>query len=110
MQSSEVAIVGIGKHTKNRKIELKPGTEVALGKNRCLIDPLQHALLKYLSDQGWTITDNKTTDGVYVNQHKIKPETDCRLKNNDKFSLGPYTKGFEWRIQRILFRTPSIGL
>ena len=107
-QSSEVCIVGIGKHTKKRKIELKLGKELSLGKNRCLIDSQEHASLKYLSGQGWVISDNKTTDGVYVNQQKLKPETNHRLKNNDKFSLGPNTNGYEWRIQRILFRTPSI--
>jgi len=105
-QSSDVVIVGIGKHTKKRKLKL--GKELSLGKNRCLIDSQQHASLKYLSGQGWVISDNNTTDGVYVNQQRLKPETNHRLKNNDKFSLGPNTKGYEWRIQRLLVRTPSI--
>ena len=107
-QSSDVFIIGIGKHTKKRKLKL--GKELSLGKNRCLIDSQQHASLKYLSGQGWVISDNNTTDGVYVNQQRLKPETNHRLKNNDKFSLGPNTKGYEWRIQRLLVRTPSIGL
>ena len=89
MQSSKVVIIGIGKHTIRRKLELKPEKELKLEKHRSLIDSEQYATLKYLSEQGWTIMDNKTTDGVYINQKKIRPQIEYVLKNNDKFSLGP---------------------
>ena len=41
----------------------------------------------------------QSTNGVYVNQRKIKPETGFQLKNRDRFSLGPDTTGYEWRFE-----------
>jgi len=80
--------------------------EFVLGRNReaqCMILDVnvsrRHASLKYVSGQGLEITDNKSTNGIYVNQRKIKPETGFPLKNRDRFSLGPEPTGYEWRFE-----------
>ena len=73
MESTKAAIVSIGKLSKNKSkvrnsvLELDSNEkEFVLGRNReaqCMILDVnvsrRHASLKYLSGQGWTITDNK---------------------------------------------------
>ena len=75
MESSKAAIVGIGKLSRKYKLhELDSNEkEFVLGRNReaqCMILDVnvsrRHASLKYLSGQGWEITDNKVIDFVSI--------------------------------------------
>ena len=110
MESSKAAVISIGKMSKRLKHPLlefdSSEKEFVLGRNReaqCMILDVnvsrRHASLKHLSGQGWSITDNKSTNGVYVNDRKIEPEKGHQLKHRDRFSLGPDATGYEWRFE-----------
>ena len=110
MESSNAAIICIGKMSKrlgHLLLELNSNEkEFVLGRNQgaqCMILDVnvsrRHASLKHVSGQGWSITDNKSTNGVYVNDRKIEPEKGHQLKHRDRFSLGPDATGYEWRFE-----------
>ena len=57
----------------------------------------KHACLKYL-DNCWFVFDNRSSNGVSVNDAQIPIEEYIRLKNDDKISIQNGANNYEWVI------------
>ena len=57
----------------------------------------KHACLKY-SDNSWFVFDNRSSNGVSVNDARIPIEEYVRLKNDDKISIENGGDNYEWVI------------
>ena len=57
----------------------------------------RHACLKYL-DNCWFVFDNRSSNGVSVNDAQIPIEEYVRLKNDDKISIQNGANNYEWVI------------
>ena len=57
----------------------------------------RHACLKYL-DNCWFVFDNRSSNGVSVNDAQIPIEEYIRLKNDDKISIQNGANNYEWVI------------
>ena len=108
----EAKLISVGKAAKRLKERIlslnSDQKEFVLGRNReaqCMILDVnvsrRHAALKFdNSKQIWTIIDNKSTNGIYINSKKIPPETRIPIQNGDKVSLGP-DGSYEWKFEVV---------
>ena len=46
-----------------------------------------HAQLLYKADTGWCIVDKHSSNGTKLNDHKLQPDVEMSLKNDDIVSL-----------------------
>ncbi len=46
-----------------------------------------HAQLLYKADIGWCIVDKHSSNGTKLNDHKLQPDVEMSLKNDDIVSL-----------------------
>ncbi|XP_013381504.1 E3 ubiquitin-protein ligase RNF8-like [Lingula anatina] len=87
----------VGEISNKRRIEpLENKSEVIIGRHKenaiCITDSVmisrKHAVLKKLQDGSWTITDNKSLNGVKVNDKQLIPSQPYLLKDGDRIQLG----------------------
>ncbi|KAL4238164.1 E3 ubiquitin-protein ligase rnf8 [Mactra antiquata] len=85
-------------HKKYKLIQLDQKDEVTIGRNPdvsvCILSAMIsrcHALLKKNASGKWTITDNKSLNGVYINDKKLEPLTKYELQDGDVVQFGVKT-------------------
>ncbi|XP_018599027.1 E3 ubiquitin-protein ligase rnf8 isoform X2 [Scleropages formosus] len=94
---------------------LHDNTEVTLGRGMnvtyqilSLRYPLMisrnHCAFKQNSDGQWTVTDNKSLNGVWVNGERIQAEKAVQLNVGDSIKLGVPVDGMEVEFEYILLR------
>ncbi|KAI8486916.1 E3 ubiquitin-protein ligase rnf8 [Branchiostoma belcheri] len=56
----------------------------------------KHAIFRPATDGTWTVQDNNTINGIYINGHRLKPGIPFTLKEGDNIQLGlPPTRDSE---------------
>ncbi|XP_052766252.1 LOW QUALITY PROTEIN: E3 ubiquitin-protein ligase RNF8-like [Mya arenaria] len=86
----------IGENIKKYKlITLNDKQEVTIGRNPdvtvCILSTMIsrcHAVLKKNSSEKWTIKDNKSLNGVFINEKKLEPLKPYELNEGDIVQLG----------------------
>lgn len=89
----------LGDHVKKYKIILLDGKdEVTIGRTAdvtvCFYSTMisrYHAVLKKTETGSWTIKDNKSVNGVFVNDKRLEPLKPYTLQEGDKVQLGVRT-------------------
>ncbi|XP_067680209.1 E3 ubiquitin-protein ligase RNF8-like [Haliotis asinina] len=88
-------LVRHGDNIKKYKYLLLEKDQVTIGRSpevtHCLLSVMVsrcHAVLKKLADGSWSITDNKSLNGVYVNDRKLTAQIPHVLKDGDRVQLG----------------------
>lgn len=62
----------------------------------------KHAVFKQNDDRQWTLTDNKSLNGVWVNGNRITPGQPCLLQQGDSVRLGVPLDGNPIEFEYIL--------
>ncbi|XP_071481888.1 E3 ubiquitin-protein ligase RNF8-like [Diadema antillarum] len=85
--------------SKYNIIPLKNGDEVSIGRGTDVTIQMvaaknalnlsrKHCIFKQLEDGSWTVIDNKSLNGVYVNDQRVHPLAPTTLSEGDKLELG----------------------
>eukprot|EP00057_Strongylocentrotus_purpuratus_P032613 XP_788216.3 PREDICTED: E3 ubiquitin-protein ligase RNF8 isoform X1 [Strongylocentrotus purpuratus] len=93
-----------GSDQKYGLIPLKNGEEITVGRGMDVSIQLlasqnnlflsrKHCTFKQLEEGSWTVIDNRSLNGVRINDSRIAPMEPATLRNGDKLELGQANKG-----------------